>query len=80
MPVIEYPTKIAENMHMITIYVAGDDASVSQYCFENSIGAHTYEIEEQRFSNDGALTYMFYSGGKWNLEFGFKPIVTKILY
>ena len=76
---INYPTMCVEHMHTTDIYLSADDSSVNQYCTENSYSLVSYDKEYSRFSNDGALPYQYYSGGKWVFEFGFKDIVTKLI-
>ncbi len=74
-----------------TIYLAGDTTSINKYCADRGVALVSYELEEQRFSNDGALAYQYYgpftgaiSPGvtgtttKWQTVWGYSRIV-KIL-
>ena len=73
------------------IYLAGDTTSVLQYCTDRGKTYVSHELEEQRFSNDGALAYQYYgpftgeiSTGvtgttiKWQMEWGYKKIVKSL--
>lgn len=80
MPTIQYPTLNVLNFTVNPVYLSGDDASVAQYCAENFYTLDSYEVEQQRFSNDGAVLYQYYSGGEWKTEFGFNKIVTLLTY
>ena len=74
-----------------SVYLRADSGSVTQYCADRGVTLVSYEPEEQRFSNDGALSYQYYgpftgaiSPGvtgttiKWQLEFGFSQIVKSL--
>ena len=80
MPVIELPKTFKEHIHMTDIYLCADNASVNRYCSENGYTLVSYEKEEPRFSNDGSLPYQYWDGTEWKLEYGFRQIVTKIVY
>jgi len=81
MPVLTYPKFGGiKYFNSTDVFLAADSDSVTQYCTENGYSLSSYIPEDQRFSNDGALTYQYYSGGKWVLEFGFKRIVASITY
>jgi len=76
MPKIELPTLNTRNFTVNSVYLKGDDASVSQYCLDNGKTLIDYEVEHQRFSNDGALLYSYYdtANAEWKTEFGFSKI------
>lgn len=80
MPVLEFPTMCVADMHMTSVYLSADNVSVNQYCTDNGYTLVSYDNEYQRFSNDGALPYQYWTGTEWKLEFGFRQIVAKITY
>jgi len=80
MAILEYPIMNVQYMAINEVYVAADDASVEQYCIEKGLTLDSYESEEQRFSNDGGLTYQYWTGTEWIMEHGFKKIVSKLVY
>ena len=89
---IDYPIKRAVKYHSDgTVYVRADQETIDKYCEENGYTLISYEVEEQRFSNNGALLYAYFgpftymdsegdpvTEDTWQLEFGFKRIVTKL--
>ncbi len=92
---IQYPTKNIKAFGDGTVYLRADSGSVTQYMTEQYPGKTLdgYAPEEQRFSNDGALAYVYYGlftgdlgGGvtgtttKWQTEFGFSRIVQALTY
>jgi hypothetical protein len=87
METIKYPTKNGiMNFADGTVYLRADDDTVNQYCTEKSYTLEYYESEEQRFSNDGALAYMYYGVNpgitgvtNWYMEFGFSKIVETLV-
>lgn len=85
MPTITYPTNNVQYYNVVDVYIAGDDASVKQYLLDNGFptGSTSYVLEDQRFSNDGGLSYQYWdttSGATWKTEFGYRPIVTSVTY
>ena len=77
--IIEYPTKDSIKYHSDgTVYIVANDATVHQYCDEKGYTLNGYIAEEQRFSNNGAVNYMYYEDGEWKLEFGFSKIVISL--
>jgi len=82
MPTIELPTINVKYFAVNVIYLRGDDTSVNQYCTDNGYTLDSYDLENQRFSNDGALPYQYYDSGTsaWVTEFGFSKIVTALHY
>lgn len=80
MPVIDYPKMCVQNLHSVDVYLSADNDSVDQYCTENGYTLVSYDKEEPRFSNDGALPYQYWTGSEWKLEYGFKQIVIRITY
>lgn len=82
MPTIQYPTLNVKYFAVNEIYLRGDDISVEQYCTDNSYNLSSYELENQRFSNDGALPYQYYDTSTltWVTEFGFSKIVILLNY
>lgn len=80
MPTIQYPTLNVLNFTINPVYLSGDDTSVSQYCTEKGYTLVSYEVEQQRFSNDGGVLYQYYSNGEWKTEFGFNKVVTVLNY
>jgi hypothetical protein len=93
MTTLQYPTFTGiTDFQDGTIYLRADDTSIEQYCADRGVSLVSYEAEEQRFSNDGALAYQYYgpftgtiSPGvtgtttKWQLEFGFSKIVQTLV-
>ncbi|MFW6225838.1 MAG: hypothetical protein ACOC3V_02665 [bacterium] len=89
---IEYPTKNAVQYHSDgTVYLRSDNDTIDQYCSENDYTYISHEVEEQRFSNNGGLLYAYYgpftynnedgdpvTEDRWQLEFGFKRVITKL--
>lgn len=88
MPIISYPTNNVLYYPIEKVYIAGDNESVKQYLLDNGFptGTTSYVKEDQRFSNDGALTYQYWewdaqlTGNTWKTEFGFRPIATSVTY
>lgn len=82
MPTIELPTLNVKYFAVNKIYLKGDDVSVNRYCTENGYNLTSYEVEDQRFSNDGSLPYQYYDSSvpAWVTEFGFAKIVTLLHY
>jgi len=77
--VINYPQIDVKYLHTSPVYITADNTTVSQYCtLMNLTGSTSYIAETQRFSNDGARMYQYYSGGAWVTEFGFRQIVTQL--
>jgi hypothetical protein len=73
------------------VYLSGDVTSINKYCADRGKTLVSYELEEQRFSNDGALPYQYYgpftgalSPGvtgtttKWQLVWGFNRVVKSL--
>jgi hypothetical protein len=73
------------------VYLKGDNASINKFCADRGKTLVSYELEEQRFSNDGALAYQYYgtftgalSPGvtgtttKWQMEWGYSKIVKSL--
>lgn len=81
MATIDFPTINVKYFSVNSIYLRGDDDSVNQYCTENGYTLDYYEVEGQRFSNDGALPYQYYdtNASEWVTEFGFSKIVTLLV-
>ena len=77
---IQYPTLNVLNFTVNPVYLKGDDASVNQYCTEKNYSLVSYEVEAQRFSNQGGILYQYYADGEWKTEFGFSKIVTLLIY
>lgn len=76
-----------------TVYLRGDNTTVNQYCTDKGYSLESYTIENQRFSNDGALPYQYYgpftgvigplgltgTTTMWQTEFGFSRIVSELV-
>ena len=77
---LDFPTLNVKYFAVNEIYLSADDISVEQYCTDNGYTLVSYEVENQRFSNDGALPYQYYNTDdtKWVTEFGFHKIVTSL--
>ena len=78
MEIIEYPTfRNVKNISILDVYLVANDASVNKYCLDYGYTLVSYEEEEkQRFSNDGAYFYQYYTGSEWKLESGFRKVVS----
>lgn len=80
MPFIDYPKQNVKYFSVNNVYIRADDTTVNQYCTENGYTLDRYESEEKRFSNDGGVAYQYYTGSEWKTEFGYKKIVTLLIY
>lgn len=83
MPSFEYPTKKnVENFTINSVYLRADDDTVNQYCTENGITLVDYVAENQRFSNDGTLVYVYYDlpNTEWKIASGFDKVVATLNY
>jgi len=89
MATIESPTvrAYADTMHINNIEfpalpIRSDDASVQQYCTENSIALDSYTADSTRYSNDGARLYNYYdtTTSQWMNSWGYAGIVTEITH
>lgn len=89
MTTITYPKMNVKYFAIQDVYVKGDLVSVTQYCTDKGIVLDHYEVEDQRFSNDGGASYQYYgklvgsdgtSEDAWHTEFGFAQIVKSITY
>ena len=83
MPSIEFPQM--KNVKYFTIkdvYLKADDDSVTQYCVEHGFTLVSYETENQRFSNDGALVYQKYdtTESEWVTKSGYDRVVGILVY
>lgn len=80
MPTISFPTRNVKYFAITDVYLKADNDSVNQYCTENGYTLVDYTPEEKRFSNDGGLSYSYYDGGEWQIEFGYSKIVAVLEY
>ena len=88
MPTLTYPTINVKYYAIQKVYLRADEASVDQYCIDNDITKVSYTPEQQRFSNDGGLSYQYYgievgSTGTtltWNTVFGYEKVVQELIY
>ena len=82
MPVIDYPKMCVQHFHTTDVFLVADSASTARYCIDYLDGATFDSViaERQRFSNDGALAYQYWTGTEWKLEFGFKQIAVSLTY
>jgi len=95
MATIQYPTKDGVSYFADgTIYLRAHNTTVNTYCSGKTWTLDSYEIENQRFSNDGALAYAFYgpftgvigpgtttgTTNMWQVEWGYSRIVTSLVY
>lgn len=82
MLVIEYPTVNVKNFAINNVFIRGDEVSVEKYCEDNDYYLDSFEVEKQRFSNDGALAYQYYDEEleEWVSEFGFSQVVNILNY
>lgn len=83
MTTIQLPTLNVKYFSVNTIYLRGDNTSVTKYCQDNGYNLSSFEVEDRpRFSNDGALPYQYWDATKsaWVTEFGFEKIVTSLTY
>ena len=88
MATISYPTKNVLHYPIAPVYLRADQTSINQYLYDAGLpsGTTSYEVETQRFSNDGGLSYCYWdydanlSGNTWKVEFGFEKIVTSLTY
>lgn len=76
-----------------TVYLRADSGSVTQFCADRGVSLVSFDAEEQRFSNDGAIQYQYWglftgviaspgvtgSTMKWINEFGFSKIVKSLV-
>ena len=83
MATIQYPTvKGIKYFGDNTVYLRADSGTADQYCTDNSYSYDSFEPENQRFSNDGGLAYMYYGENPgitgvtaWYMEFAFDKII-----
>jgi len=82
MPILDYPVQNVKYYAVNEVYLRGDAASVAQYCTEQGLTLVSFDLEPQRFSNDGGLAYQYWDVAEsvWKTEFGFNQIVTQLVY
>ena len=83
MPSIEFPNKKnVPNFTIKDVYLRSDDDTVVQYCTENGLTLVDYTSEDQRFSNDGTLVYVYYdlANTEWKVLSGFDRVVAILDY
>ena len=97
MATVQYPTKDSvKYFDNNTVYLRADNTTINQYLSEIESGAtlDSFEPEQQRFSNDGALMYGYYgpittvvdaTGGtittnQWTYQFGYSMVVKSLIY
>jgi hypothetical protein len=83
MPTILFPTNPNTLYFSMTdVYYRADNDTVNQYCAEKGYTLTSYKAEDQRFSNDGSRTYLYYdtTNSVWLTETGFAKVVSEILY
>jgi hypothetical protein len=81
MPSINFPTQDIKYFHQTNVFLRGDQDSIDQYAIDKGIsGVTNIVLEDQRFSNNGAITYQYFmtSGATWVTEYGFDRVVVSL--
>lgn len=81
MTIIDYPKfNNVLYLHLKPVFLAGDQVSVNKYCSERGYTLINFQLENQRFSNDGELLYQWFNTttGLWVTESGFTQVVNQL--
>lgn len=84
MPTINFPTHDLKYFSQTNVFIRGDQDSIDQYIIEHDEidTMSNIILEDQRFSNNGALTYQYWNATEsiWVTEFGFDKVIVSFDY